>query len=323
MTHRILPLLAGALAVCLGLSGGAEAQAAASIKPFAKVKGSEIRLSHVVEGAGEAGNIIVQAAPAPGDDMTLSAAGVARLAEANGVALASASNITRIRVERPGLAVSRAEIAGLLLDALRAEGHDDDYEVSLSNSRLTVYLPLGSSLDDLTLSNLRFTDRTGRVSADLQVPLGDGRTDRVALSGLAERMQHIPVLAASMAPGDRIGREDLEWVRKPARRISRNVVRDMDGLLGMSLRRPVRPGQSLRSSDVEKPRLIERGQRVSMVIEHKRMTLTATGKALESGGRGDLIRLQNIATHRVVEAVVVSPNRVDIGHGERVQTARR
>lgn len=312
----------------IGLAGLAAAfiatgAAAATLKPYAQVEGSQIRLHHVLDNVETAGDVVVRAAPAPGDDVVISAGTIVRLAKANGIPLAKASGISRVRVERPGVAVSQDDIADLVMESLRMDGVRGDYEVSLSNSRLRVAVPVGSEFTDLQLEDLRFNERTGRFSASLITPVGQGRTARTGISGKAMRMQEVPVLAASLSPGETIRRNDLEWVRKPARRVNRHAVLTMDSLLGMSLRRRVRAGQPLRSSDVEKPRVVERGQTVAMVFERGRMTLTATGKALQAGGRGEMIRLQNVATHRVVEGVIVGPNRVTIGAPAPVQTARR
>ncbi|MBK5910917.1 flagella basal body P-ring formation protein FlgA [Rhodothalassium salexigens] len=318
--RKAVRLAAGLMAGLIATGGAAQA---ASLKPYARVEGAEIRLSHVVEGAGEAGAMIIGAAPPPGDDLVLSASNVVRLARANGVDLADVPAITRIQVERPGLPVGRDEIADLLLQALRDQGYDDDYEVALSNTRLTVYMPVTAAMTDLKVDNVRFTERTGRIMAELAVPQGQGRTERVTLNGMAQRMQHVPVLTRALSPGDTIERADLEWQRQPARRVNRAAVLEMEDLLGMSLRRRVRPGQTLRATDVETPQLVERGQLVAMVLQRGALTLTATGKALQSGGDGDLIRLQNTATHRVVEGRVTHGGRVAVGAMGPIRTAQR
>ncbi|MBB4210412.1 flagella basal body P-ring formation protein FlgA [Rhodothalassium salexigens DSM 2132] len=323
---RRRPIRFPAVRLAAGLMAGlvaAGAAQAASLKPYARVEGAEIRLSHVVEGAGDAGAMIIGAAPPPGDELVLSASNVVRLARANGVELAEVPAITRIQVERPGLPVGRDEIADRLLQALRDLGYDDDYEVGLLNTRLTVYMPVNADLADLKVDNVRFTEHTGRIMAELVVPQGQGRTERVTLNGMAQRMQHVPVLTRALSPGDTIERADLEWERQPARRVNRGAVLEMEDLLGMSLRRRVRPGQTLRATDVETPQLVERGQLVAMVLQRGALTLTATGKALQSGGDGDLIRLQNTATHRVVEGRVTAGGRVAVGAMGPIRTAQR
>jgi flagella basal body P-ring formation protein FlgA len=42
------------------------------------------------------------------------------------------------------------------------------------------------------------------------------------------------------------------------------------------------------------------------------ITLTARGKALESGGEGDIINVLNPQSKRTVQGVIIGPGRVDI-----------
>ena len=42
------------------------------------------------------------------------------------------------------------------------------------------------------------------------------------------------------------------------------------------------------------------------------MQLTAKGKSLENGGKGDVVRIQNTDSGKTIEAVVIGPERVAV-----------
>ncbi|NDC56931.1 MAG: flagella basal body P-ring formation protein FlgA [Alphaproteobacteria bacterium] len=79
---------------------------------------------------------------------------------------------------------------------------------------------------------------------------------------------------------------------------------DATQLVGQELRRNLAEGQALRLRDVAMPRLVKRGQMVTMRIASPIMSMTARGVAQSDGSAGDLLRLQNTQSKRVVQGVV-------------------
>ena len=55
-----------------------------------------------------------------------------------------------------------------------------------------------------------------------------------------------------------------------------------------------------------------KGAKVLMVLDSPGISLTAEGKALESGAAGDRIRVVNPVSHVVIEAEVLGPGQVRV-----------
>ena len=125
-------------------------------------------------------------------------------------------------------------------------------------------------------------------------------------------MRMVPTLSGIITPGEEITADDIRWERMPANRISQSVLQDERQLIGMTVRRSLRPGSIIRKSDIVKPVMIAKGNYVTMVYETGSISLTATGRAVENGARGDIIRLMNPMSGQSVEAKVLSPERVEI-----------
>lgn len=298
---------------------------AASIKPYVSVEGAKLRLGDFIADAGDAGQLVIGEAPPPGESRVFAAATVAGLAERQGIQLDDTAAVVRITVERKGRLVSPAYLAAQISAQLTNEWANADFEVNLGNRQLAIYVPVNISDAAVQIDGLNFDQRSGRFTASAVVPLGNQQNSQTKISGVAVRMTEVPVLSHALSSGDIIQASDIDWLRVKADRMSQTMVLDMDALVGMSPRRRIVPGRPIRLSDVEAPRMIERGQLVTMVVRHGGMTLTAVGKAVENGGQGDWIRLVNTKSNRTVQGLVTGPGEVVVGGAAmaRINTASR
>ena len=83
-------------------------------------------------------------------------------------------------------------------------------------------------------------------------------------------------------------------------------------LIGMSPRRPIVAGRAVLTTEIQPPTLVKRGKLVTILLQTRFMTLTAKGKSLENGGKGDVVRVQNVDSGKTIEAVVVGQERVTV-----------
>ena len=86
--------------------------------------------------------------------------------------------------------------------------------------------------------------------------------------------------------------------------------------MGREARRVLAAGRVVRAADLAEPRLVTRGQAVTMVYAGGGgLEITALGEALDHGSRGGIVRVVNPASRLVREAVVVGPGQVRVGGG--------
>jgi len=117
-------------------------------------------------------------------------------------------------------------------------------------------------------------------------------------------MRDVPVLAQPLRPGDVIGPQDIEWAEARASRIGAGVVTDPAGLVGFEARRFLRAGEPVRVSDLRPPLLVHKGGLVTLSYATPTMRLTLVGRALADGAKGDVVRVLNIQSSRVIEAAI-------------------
>ena len=64
--------------------------------------------------------------------------------------------------------------------------------------------------------------------------------------------------------------------------------------------------------------LVARNATVTIVLQTGSLSLSAVGRAVEEGSRGDTIRVLNVASNRQIEGTVVGPDTVSVSIGPRL-----
>ncbi len=80
--------------------------------------------------------------------------------------------------------------------------------------------------------------------------------------------------------------------------------------IGLEAVRNIYRGQPITEGDVRAPTIVARNAVVRMEFTKGPMTIATEGRALDQGGMGDRIRVMNLASKRVVSAVVVGASTV-------------
>jgi flagella basal body P-ring formation protein FlgA len=83
-------------------------------------------------------------------------------------------------------------------------------------------------------------------------------------------------------------------------------------VIGMALKRPLRPGQVLRQADLMKPELVTRNEMVTLVYQVPGISLTFRGRALESGAEGDVVSVANLQSKRTIHGTVTGQGLVTV-----------
>jgi flagella basal body P-ring formation protein FlgA len=65
-------------------------------------------------------------------------------------------------------------------------------------------------------------------------------------------------------------------------------------------------------SDLQMPVLVAKGKLVTLTLKNRHMLITAQGRALENGAKGDVIRVTNTRSRQTVQGVVIAPNQVSM-----------
>lgn len=81
---------------------------------------------------------------------------------------------------------------------------------------------------------------------------------------------------------------------------------------GREARRLLVAGSVVRDSDLVAPRLVRRGDIVTIRVRRGALTISASGKALGDAGLGEALKVVTDTSHRTLDARASSPGAVDV-----------
>jgi len=270
-----------------------------------------IHLGDLFTGAGAHAGAAIAPAPSPGHSVVFDAAWLSARAAEQHLDWRPRSGDAEVKVARAGEAVTAEAIAAQLKRALGDRLPAGLVRIDLDNTATRLFVAPGAS-PALTVDNLTYNERTGRLTA-LVAASSDGATDDpVRVTGRVLRMVELPVLARPVVPGEVIAKSDVDTIAVRADRMNETYFTDAADLIGKTPRRAIRPGEPIRPSDVQVPIVIHKGDLVTLILRTPSLMLTARAKALEDGAQGAAIRLANTQSGRTLDAVVTGPGTASV-----------
>ncbi len=94
--------------------------------------------------------------------------------------------------------------------------------------------------------------------------------------------------------------------------IVRGALTDADKIIGMEARTVLYPGRPIRSRDIGPPAMVTRNEIVTITYITRSIFLSAEGRALGRGGKGERIRVMNLASRTIVVGTVTAPGEIRI-----------
>ncbi len=290
--------------------------AAASLRPLATVDAEIVRVGDLFDDAGPAADTPLLRAPAPGRRYVLEAVWLAETARVHHVAWRPQHRFERVVVERLGRVVPGAEILAAVQTALEAAGAPKNAQLELGGRAPDAALALDAQ-PTLDVQSLAFDPPSGRFSAVVVAGGGHASAQRIALAGRLVATRAVPVLRRPLGAGEVIRKDDLAWVQLRADAIKPEIALDPDKLVGQSPRQRLAANQPIKEADVRPPLLVARNGAVTVLLRSGNMSLSAQGKSLDDGARGETVRVLNLQSRRTIEAQVTGPDTVAVAAPSR------
>lgn len=122
----------------------------------------------------------------------------------------------------------------------------------------------------------------------------------------------VAVLRQPLARGAPVRAGDVELVERNLAALPHGYFAEPGPVVGMLARRTLAASTVLTPAMLQAPRLVKRGERVTLIAETGALKVRMTGEALSDGASGDLIRVRTSASRRVVDGRVVSQGVVKV-----------
>jgi flagella basal body P-ring formation protein FlgA len=213
-----------------------------------------------------------------------------------------------VHVQRAGRVISRDD---LLTEVQSSLSRDTKLDVQVRdvNWESAQVIPIGVTEYDIA--------RLGEPSAG-KIPLRvlvtvDGKPSaRFMATAVVDDWREVPVLNKSLERGMLITPSDVELVRLNLFKQPPDIADHISDVLGRAVKIRMDAGDTLRKSMIDIPPLVPQGKKVQLLYDSGGLRATATGVAMDDGLKGDVIRVKNDSSRKIVKARIASEDIVEV-----------
>ncbi len=152
----------------------------------------------------------------------------------------------------------------------------------------------------------------GEVALNFHLRIDDRLVKVLLVRGRVDVFSDVVVAVRSVAQGQTITRADVRAVAVDQARVPPGLAVSPKQVIGLQALVAFRPGQRIYLVQVRSPRVIRRGEDVTILIKKGALRVSAPGRALTDGHAGGRVTVMNLATRRRILARVKSPGVVTV-----------
>ncbi|MDB5490859.1 MAG: flgA [Micavibrio sp.] len=296
----------------LMVAGAAVALAAADLKKdVVTLTGENLTVGDIFDNAGKNAAFILGPAPAPGKEMVLNTSTLIRIASALELQWQPASNTDQIVIRRAATLIPTIAVLDAIKTKIAEKVVIEKFALDTGTMNLDITLP-NDQPGTMDVTDVTYNQRTNRFEATIVAPSVANPVKKLTVTGSVKAMTTIPVLKNALRNGDMIGEGDIEMVDFFTSDIQGNTMLKASDVIGMTPRRMAMAGKPINAVDLQSPQLVDRGQGVTIIFKAGPLNLTAMGKALQAGARGDVIHVVNNSSNRTVDAIISGEREVTV-----------
>lgn len=132
----------------------------------------------------------------------------------------------------------------------------------------------------------------------------------------AQVLVFVPVAITSkpIARNQQISKLDVILEDRDISKLNRGYYSNLKDVAGLVTRNQIRSGIVINPGQIRAPYLVQKGQTVRIVAKTPTYEVAMQGKALSNGALGEIIRVKNSKSQRIVEGVVSAQGVIEISH---------
>lgn len=288
------------------LAGGADA---ATPKAESVVTRDRITLGDVFDGVTANHDYYLAPAPAVGKTTVLNAHDLTRISNAFSLGWRPEDGPSQVVVRRVARETSAVSVEPAVKQALAEKMNGQKFEIELYERTAAFTVPEKAD-KTLTVEDVSYDAAQGTFSAVVSVRALPGAPKEV--KGRLYPLVSVPVLKTTHQPGDIISKDDIDMIDLRQANVLPSMLMDADKLAGRTPRRGLLAMKPVSAGDVQAPRLIKKGDLVTMELDTGVIRLTAKGKAMDDGAEGEAVRIMNTNSKQIIDAIVTGAQTVAV-----------
>jgi flagella basal body P-ring formation protein FlgA len=164
----------------------------------------------------------------------------------------------------------------------------------------------------LTVSHGARVQLVGPSILHLRLASDDGVVRHLRVTAEIERETRVVLAMRDLTRGTIVAEGDIAEAYRPFRGLPRDTVRGADAALGQQLVRAIRAGAVVRAGFLTAVPVVSRGAKVILVVAEGGLRITTPGIVREDAGAGEIVRVVNAASGKVVTGRVVNAETVEV-----------
>ena len=313
----ILAIFVAISAVAPAISGAVEIR----LIPSVEVNEGEVFLAEVANLSkvsrrirGELEDVFLASAPPSGMSFRISRETVGKSIRNAGIEGVTLAGARVVRVRNSTRILDQQEMVSAVQSFLKSRliNRNGDVEIkTIFVPRQRILLPGGGNVQLMVQAppNTRFIGRTPLI---LRVIRGASEIRRIWVTAEIAIYMDVPVARRPIRAMETLKAADFEFRRQDMASMPSDTITSVPEFHGAIAIRAISPGSMVRKSDVKFPYLVKRGHLVHISARSGGLSITAIGKSLDAGRKGDLIRVINIDSKKPVHARIVGASSVEV-----------
>lgn len=229
--------------------------------------------------------------------------------------LYSASSFAAIKVKpEPNIYDNKAvinivAIKKVIADELYENGLEDKLQIEFLGFENNFELKQKFDEYDVDISEIDINKKSRRFDASIKFTAKD-YSETIQVRGRYDEIISVPVLSYRLPHGKVVQASDIEYIDYEKSKVRFDTAQTAKEIIGKELRRSMPEMRPIRKRDLISEQVISKNSVVNMIYKTPFVTLQATGISMDDGAKGDLVRIKNSESSKVVQAEVMDNNLV-------------
>jgi len=153
---------------------------------------------------------------------------------------------------------------------------------------------------------------SGHQSIVVSIAVDSQETGQARIDGDICQYRQVVCLTNRLSRHTILTGDDVVLLRKNIGLLGENSFGSVDDVIGKRLTTSQREGGVLYASILEDPPLVERNDMVTIVVHGQSFRITVPGQVRSAGARGEVVKVKNLMSRKVIYAKVVSGDSVEV-----------
>ena len=156
------------------------------------------------------------------------------------------------------------------------------------------------------------SQRAGRIPLTLQIKINDNFHKRIRINSRVLVSQDVVKTIRIVRKGEIISLDNITMETIQTERPWKNAIKTTDQAIGYEAGRNMPAGKILTHKFIKKPALVNRGDKIQIIVEKGSLKITAPGILKEDGFEDGMVRVLNMESKKIIFGRLVDANTVKV-----------